>query len=1026
MSTMNRVLGNVVVLALLLLGFMVPGFGAEPNSEIETWDVLMPQIALAPDGNAWLAWVADAGEDWEILASRWNGQSWGPPALVFSNPERWDTSPSLTFDAEGTAWLAWASSTGSDDTLHLSHWTGHGWSNPASVPAGDAVSHRQPTLVATPGGGLWLAWVGFDGIDDEIYAAFWDGVAWSAPMRVGADDARPEDYDTQPRLAIGPGGDVWIAWIGHQALYDTEVYVSRWDGAHWSVQQQANADDSTPDVSPTLAVDAQGRVWLAWQGWADAPGGPQARIFAATGGADGQWTPEVHVSLPLTAGAYESQPSLALDAAGQPHLAWTVSGRTPGLGYTIVDGDGWLPPTWAVAGVRADEPRLLVAGVPQLYWLETQPPGSQPLHHRELSSVRSPLTQPPAPTSVDDMVVNRHLAFGDSITWGQFDDPPGTPVGPYPQRLEEKLDTRVVASEVVNAGQPGERTGGGLYRLKEEELPAHNPNFVEIMEGTNDVTHYVPYDEVAFNLLLMVGDSKNVDAKPLLATLIPRQDSFNDETFHQNTYIRDVAHQENVPLVDNWAAFYAYGQWQDLMLDALHPNSQGMQFLADTFYNVLLDSYGWLYEETESPTTWIDSLPAQSNCGQVPVSWTGTDNLSWVVDFDVQVQVNGGAWADWLVATTATSAVYDSASYGDSVGFRVRGRDVVGNQSDYSAAAYTTISDDDPPTGVGLTALPTAQIAPFAVRWAATDACSDSLLFDVQYRVGPAGTWTNWLVSTPSYSSTFDPATPAYGQRYDFRVRARDEAGNWSDWSSSVSTYLAQFALTGEVVNVRHEPVAAARVVVTEALAAPPLPGGYVAYVADPGDYDLRASHEAFGPLPARHVLSVTSDLAGLDFVLPPLDDVVADGGFETGSWGAWQPGGSLAPGLVAGAHTGDGAARLGGAGETSSLAQVLSVPGGLADATLSFLVRLDDGAGGSSTLQVELAGTTISQTVTVPSADWTHVWLPADAALNQAVTLTLTLSGTPAIRLDEVSLGSAASAGTFVHLPVVVRGQSP
>ena len=854
-------------------------------------------------------------------------------------------------------------------------------------------------------------------------AAFWDGAAWLGPQRVSDDDTRMEDHDTQPRLAVGPQGEAWIVWVGHQSLYDTEVYASYWDGGHWSAEVQVNSDDGTPDISPSLAVDDLGRPWVAWQGWAATPTGPQSRIYASQGDVQSGWSPEERVSSDLATNVFEGQVALALDANRNPHLLWSVTGRPSGLGYTSYNGTRWLPPSWAVQGTRADYSFLLFEQVPQAYWLEAAPSPEMSLRRHLLPGTPGPLTQAPALPAPESVIINRHLAFGDSITWGQFQDPPGTPVGAYPARLEERLDTRVVASEVINRGEPGERTGSGMFRLKEEELPAYDPNFVEIMEGTNDVTHLVPYNQVAFNLLLMVGDSKAAGAKPLLATLIPRRDSLNDETLVQNGYIAGVASGEHIPLVDTWAAFYAYGQWQDLMLDVLHPNALGMQRLTDTFYSVILGSFSWLYEETEPPTTWISSLLAETPCGQEgAVNWTGTDNLSWVVDYDVQMQLNGGAWTDWLMATTGTSASFGGYVYGDGLGFRVRGRDVVGNQSGYSAAQYTTVVDDTPPYDVQVGALSAVLQPPFQVRWWAADACSAVTRYDVEYRVG-AGAWLPWLTGVSATSATFgDDETVQFGETYTFRVRAYDAANHWAE-SAPVSTLLAQYVLSGHTFNVRHEPVIRPQAGLTPTvLAIQPIPAGYTAYVAGAGVYDVSVTRAGFGLLPSMRAVSVAADVDGLDFVLPPLDDVVADGGFEAVGWGNWEPGGIVAPTLIAGGHTGDGAALLGGPGGLSWLSQPLSVPVSLDDGTLSFLARLDDGQAGSSTLRVELAGTPISHTQVVSSSDWTHVWLAVDEAVGQAVTLTFTLSGTPAIRLDEVSLGSAQAGGSMVYLPVISK----
>jgi hypothetical protein len=202
--------------------------------------------------------------------------------------------------------------------------------------------------------------------------------------------------------------------------------------------------------------------------------------------------------------------------------------------------------------------------------------------------------------------------------------------------------------------------------------------------------------------------------------------------------------------------------------------------------------------------------------------------------------------------------------------------------------------------------------------------------------------------------------------------------------------------------------------------------GSYEAYLPGGGAYDLTASRDGFGPLPPLHLTAVSADMEGLDLHLPPLDDAVSDGGFEAGTWGDWQVGGTSAPTLISQSHTGDGAVLLGGIGATSWLSQSLTVPGNLTDATLSFLVRLESGTGGGSTLQVSVEGTPINHTQVVSTADWTHVWLPVDAAVGQPVILTFEVSNKPAVRLDEVSLGTARHGGGVAFLPIVHRSSSP
>ena len=68
---------------------------------------------------------------------------------------------------------------------------------------------------------------------------------------------------------------------------------------------------------------------------------------------------------------------------------------------------------------------------------------------------------------------------------------------------------------------------------------------------------------------------------------------------------------------------------------------------------------------------------------------------------------------------------------------------------------------------------------PVAVEWEGSDDVSGVKWYDVQYRQGSAGTWTNWLTGTTQTSATFNATL---GYTYYFQSRAQDHAGNWEDY----------------------------------------------------------------------------------------------------------------------------------------------------------------------------------------------------------------------------------------------------
>jgi lysophospholipase L1-like esterase len=1037
---MNRGVRIAATCFVLVAAGMLSAVGVSGAEVPPPIDVRGFSASLGPSGEVWAVWSADNGHDTDLVYSRWTGQSWLSPGMLYIDPATWDDFPSLSIAADGTPWVAWTSANQDQSHLYVSRWVGYRWSAPEEVPAEPSSQPRQAALATAPDGGFWLAWVGFDGNDDEIFASHWDGQFWSQPERVGQDDADPLAYDTHPRLAVDDEGHPWLAWVSRQALFDDAVFASRWDGQRWTPEQAVSADDRTADTWPSLALDSEGQPWLAWQDLAGAGADAHLRIYVSRWQAgSATWTAEEMASSPIELPLDEERPDLNFDAAGQAQLVWTVTGASSGVAYASWDGNAWTHAAWAAEQVATDAAILLPGGTPWLVWSDLASTNQIPLDQEQLAGPFSALPDvlPQSEAVVQtDVVLDRYCIWGDSITLGAYDDPMGSgiPVGPYPERLEQKLDSRVRDSEVINLGVSGETT----IRLGNRfgpEVGTYRPEFPMIMEGTNDISHGGTPNGIVDRFLIMVDVVKKYvklkDARMWFSTVIPRQDGLNGPTRDLNDAIRQMVDSEGLYLADSWQAFFDYGHWQDLMRDDLHPNAIGMDLLAENWYQRLLEEHPWLKADTTPPVTWIESLPAQSPCGDVTVHWDGSDNLGSGIEFDVQINVNNGGWTDWIMATTTTSGIYSSQAYGTTLAFRVRGRDSAGNESAYSDPVSTVISDDGPPE-VHMDSLASAQKAPIPLSWSGTDLCGQVTAFSVESCVGAsctdsAGPWQELLKSTSKTGTDFTPSSPAYGNTYTFHARARDEAGNWSTWSAPVSTLLARFTLGGSAFNVRDERVVGAKVTVADALAVEVWSSNYVAYVADEGAYDLAMSREGYGVLPPMRGVTATTDIDGLDFFLPPVDDAVEDGGFEAGGWGEWAPGGGLTPTLDAEPHTGDGAVLLGGAGGVSRLSQTLTVPDGLTDATLSFLVRLEDDGDGSSSLQVELTDTPISETLDVSAGGWTHFWFPLDqVSAGKKTTLTFTVSDDATLRLDEVSLGSALKGGYWLYMPTMSRAHAP
>jgi lysophospholipase L1-like esterase len=183
------------------------------------------------------------------------------------------------------------------------------------------------------------------------------------------------------------------------------------------------------------------------------------------------------------------------------------------------------------------------------------------------------------------------MAFGDSITAGVGDGPDATdlprPPAGYPLRLQNLLGLLV-----INDGDPGERTDEGLPRLR-KDVEAFSPDFVVILEGTNDVEDGKA-DDALQNIQSMIDSVFVSGAQPLLGTITPtccnHQNQLPEEAvLFYNDQLRTIATNNSVQLIDFYSAFTG-GSDASYPLDGipglihvpegLHPTPDGYDLMA--------------------------------------------------------------------------------------------------------------------------------------------------------------------------------------------------------------------------------------------------------------------------------------------------------------------------------------------------------------------------------------------------------------------------------------------------------------
>jgi hypothetical protein len=431
---------------------------------------------------------------------------------------------------------------------------------------------------------------------------------------------------------------------------------------------------------------------------------------------------------------------------------------------------------------------------------------------------------------------------------------------------------------------------------------------------------------------------------------------------------------------------------------------------------------------TVSSSTHIPNVWSADN--DVTVSWSGADDAesgiagyyyTWDTAATTVVD-EGDAWLDADV-NVLYRTVGDSASWY----FHIRAVNGARQLAPDTVHFGPLQVDTTPPTSYA--DAPPCAVSSVDVSWGGYDRGSELANYDVQVRQGNDGAWTNWKTATSNQASAYTDDT---GYVYQFRSLGRDAVGNLElkdETTSDAQTWLTRYGFSGTVYNVREQPVFAAVISATPPVRLPAISepqGGYLLCHQTSTTYAVTVSRAGFGSLPP---MSQSSGIvSGLNFYMPPLDNRLTNGHFETGDWTGWTDAtssGSVS--ITSLAHTGAYAVDLSGGSSSAwhaTLSQTASIPTTMTQATLSLMYQLSGDGFGEATVQG--ATQTLDASLSSTGGAWAHRWMDVEAFLGQMVTVVLRLNGSSgesgSLVLDEVSLGSAEVGVREMYLPLLYR----
>ena len=171
------------------------------------------------------------------------------------------------------------------------------------------------------------------------------------------------------------------------------------------------------------------------------------------------------------------------------------------------------------------------------------------------------------------------LAFGDSITYGTGARPDQS----YPAQL-----SNLIGRKVINAGVPGETSGGGLARLPKVFSTA-SPDLVLLCLGGNDFLKRQDRQLTRKNLHAMISWIQLQDV-PVILLAVPELSFGFSGTLKPAGIYRELAADLKLPLIEN--ALTEVLSDRSLKADPIHPNAQGYRQLAEAIADYLTIATG--------------------------------------------------------------------------------------------------------------------------------------------------------------------------------------------------------------------------------------------------------------------------------------------------------------------------------------------------------------------------------------------------------------------------------------------------
>ena len=444
----------------------------------------------------------------------------------------------------------------------------------------------------------------------------------------------------------------------------------------------------------------------------------------------------------------------------------------------------------------------------------------------------------------------------------------------------------------------------------------------------------------------------------------------------------------------------------------------------------------WVSLDASAPNTCTPNVANQQKIPSFLVGLSATDvGPAGVTAYQVAARPNATSpWQPLAHIPEGPGIIYHGKN-GERVEFRCRARDDAGNWANWTETPITAVTIDAtlPQSALHVSA-PRVRGNQVQVQWRGIDWGGAIAHYDIWSQTGTEGVWQRWQNDVTTTNATF---TGEVGKVYAFRSQAKDQSGNLEPWQpaaqATVLFYTTQ--LTATVTDNRGYPVrlSAYQLEPTPAAVTPITPTTDLHfYLGNNPSHQLTIKGNQAASLPAARLTTTTDST--VQWVFPPSDEHLVNGGFEASLTPAWQSTGDGIQRVPTG-HTGEYALQMQRtASGTTMLQQRVHLSATMNAPTLSWLQQSPDGLTGAGlvvNIQSAITTTTVytSGTELAPSEPekWHHHWVDLTPFQGETITITFALSNSiGTLRLDELSVGAWETSVARTVTPTTWHNRAP